>query len=54
MLSPSQHPVQDHEHAGKLLDQLGHTPLEVLMGAILGIVIGILIFSIGFAAGSKA
>ncbi|GAX73809.1 hypothetical protein CEUSTIGMA_g1260.t1 [Chlamydomonas eustigma] len=51
---PPEHPVQDHEYAGKLRDQLGHTPLEVLMGGILGILVGILVHGISLAAGKTS
>lgn len=33
----------DHEHAGRLKETLGHTPLEVLMGGILGALVGVIV-----------
>lgn len=40
---PADHPVQD---AGRLSHTLGHTPLQVLIGALVGIVIGFLVAAI--------
>eukprot|EP00955_Chlamydomonas_euryale_P115984 366390-Chlamydomonas_euryale.AAC.33 len=40
---PPEHPIQEHESAGRLRDQLGHTPEEVAGGALVGILIGIFV-----------
>ncbi|PNH04694.1 putative membrane protein YuiD [Tetrabaena socialis] len=40
---PADHPVQDSE---RLRDGLGHTPIQVAVGALLGIVVGLLVQSL--------
>ncbi|GLI63544.1 hypothetical protein VaNZ11_006533 [Volvox africanus] len=40
---PPDHPVQD---SGRLRDSLGHTPIQVVVGALLGVVVGLVMESI--------
>ncbi|PNW87039.1 hypothetical protein CHLRE_02g106350v5 [Chlamydomonas reinhardtii] len=37
---PPDHPVQD---GGRLRDSLGHTPIQVAVGAVLGVVVGLVV-----------
>mmetsp|Transcript_15069 Transcript_15069/g.32668 ORF Transcript_15069/g.32668 Transcript_15069/m.32668 type:complete len:174 (+) Transcript_15069:96-617(+) len=46
---PPEHPVQDHIYAGRLREILGHTPLEVVGGAVLGLSVGCLIQGLLFS-----
>ncbi|GFR46075.1 hypothetical protein Agub_g7544 [Astrephomene gubernaculifera] len=47
---PPDHPVQD---SGRLRDSLGHTPVQVAVGALLGVVVGLAIESL-FLLGSSS
>ncbi|EFJ51861.1 hypothetical protein VOLCADRAFT_79562 [Volvox carteri f. nagariensis] len=40
---PPDHPVQD---SGRLRDSLGHTPVQVAVGALLGVVVGLVVQSL--------
>lgn len=44
-----QHPINDHESAGRLRDQLGHTPAEVAGGAAVGVLLGFLVQGLIFS-----
>ncbi|KXZ48601.1 hypothetical protein GPECTOR_26g504 [Gonium pectorale] len=51
---PPDHPVQD---SGRLRDSLGHTPIQVAVGAALGIVVGVIVeslFLLGSGVGAAA